>query len=154
MDRNGKRIEPPQKRPNKAWPPTPERDRDEDAWFDEVPESRAHRVATALLEDHEEIAVDLDGTLAHDAGWKGISHIGDPIPSMLKRVQKWIAAGKKVVIFTARAHDKKAIPHVEKWLKKHGLPKLEVTNEKRPSMGSFFDDKAKAVLKNRGTVKI
>ena len=32
------------------------------------------------------IAVDLDGTLARYDGWKGIDHIGDPIPLMVSRV--------------------------------------------------------------------
>jgi len=137
----------------RVWPPKPERDQHEDEWFDDIPENRAKQVVSNLLEDDEVIAVDLDGTLAKDTGWKGISHIGDPVPKMFKRVQKWVDQGKKVVIFTARAHDPKAIPHVEKWLKKHGLPKLEVTNEKRPSMAVFYDDKARAIKRNKGVTE-
>ena len=33
------------------------------------------------------IGVDLDGTLAHYNGWKGIEHVGDPVPAMIDRVR-------------------------------------------------------------------
>ena len=36
------------------------------------------------------IGVDLDGTLAHYDGWKGIEHVGPPIPAMLARVKYWL----------------------------------------------------------------
>lgn len=48
------------------------------------------------------IGIDLDGTLAEYDGWKGVEHIGKPIPSMVKRVKEWISEGKDVRIFTAR----------------------------------------------------
>jgi hypothetical protein len=50
------------------------------------------------------IGVDLDGTLAHYDGWKGADHIGAPIPAMVERVKGWLAEGKTVKIFTARAY--------------------------------------------------
>ena len=48
------------------------------------------------------IGVDLDGTLAHYDGWKGVDHIGDPVPKMLMRVLDWRRQGLAVRIFTAR----------------------------------------------------
>jgi len=48
------------------------------------------------------IGVDLDGCLARYEGWKGIEHIGEPVPAMLDRVHAWIDEGKIVKIFTAR----------------------------------------------------
>ena len=48
------------------------------------------------------IGIDLDGTLAEYDGWKGVEHIGKPIPSMVERVKAWIIEGKDVRIFTAR----------------------------------------------------
>lgn len=48
------------------------------------------------------IGVDLDGTLAHYEGWKGVEHVGAPVPAMLQRVKDWIAKGVEVRIFTAR----------------------------------------------------
>jgi len=49
------------------------------------------------------IGVDLDGTLARDLGSTRGDKIGSPIEPMLVRVQKWIAEGRTVKIFTARA---------------------------------------------------
>ena len=48
------------------------------------------------------IGVDLDGTLAEYTGWKGIDHVGKPVPAMVKRVKDWIAKGQDVKVFTAR----------------------------------------------------
>src|SRR5207344_2652938 len=48
------------------------------------------------------IGVDLDGTLAYYDQWRGPEHIGEPVPAMLERVQRWLAEGKDVRIFTAR----------------------------------------------------
>lgn len=39
------------------------------------------------------IGVDLDGTLAYYSGWKGIEHVGDPVPAMINRVRAWLANG-------------------------------------------------------------
>lgn len=112
-------------------------------------------LALQLLEDEEDgwIGVDLDGTLAKHSGWKGATHIGEPIPKMVARVRRWVGHGKKVKIFTARADDERAVNAIKKWLKKHELPDLEVTNLKDPKMTEFWDDKAVAVEKNTGEVK-
>jgi hypothetical protein len=100
----------------------------------------------------ESVAVDLDGTLAKDSGWKGPEHIGEPIKPMLDLVRKLLDDGEEVVIFTARVHDgeKSTKDHIAQWLKDHDLPALEITNEKRPDMEKFYDDKAVAVEKNHG----
>lgn len=109
----------------------------------------AEQIVEALLES---VAVDLDGTLAKDNGWKGAEHIGEPIKPMLDLVRKLLDDGEEVVIFTARVHDgeKSTKEHIAQWLKDHGLPDLEITNEKRPDMEKFYDDKAVAVEKNKG----
>ena len=36
------------------------------------------------------VGVDLDGTLAHWDGWKGVEHIGEPIQPMIARVNAWV----------------------------------------------------------------
>jgi hypothetical protein len=52
------------------------------------------------------IGVDLDGTLAHYAGWRGSMHVGPPIVPMLDRVKRWLAEGTyDIRIFTARVSD-------------------------------------------------
>jgi hypothetical protein len=97
------------------------------------------------------IGVDLDGCLAeHDGPWDP-TQIGEPVPAMLERVKKWIADGKTVKIFTARASTPKHIPRIQSWLEMHGLPRLEVTNVKDPGMQFLVDDKAVQVVKNKGT---
>lgn len=100
------------------------------------------------------IGVDLDGTLAHDLSNgsenKGLGEIGSPIKPMLNRLKKWIAEGKTVKIFTARASSSRQIAMVKKWLFKHGLPDLEVTNVKDLRMIELWDDRCVQVMTNLG----
>jgi 5-formyltetrahydrofolate cyclo-ligase len=98
------------------------------------------------------IAVDLDASLAHYDGFKGHDHIGEPIKPMVDRVKKWISDGTKVVIFTARAHDPKAIPPIRAWLKEHIGQVLPVTNIKRPEFRVIYDDKAITLERNTGRI--
>lgn len=100
------------------------------------------------------IGVDLDGTLAKQPEDKKYvpDRIGEPVAAMLKRVREWIDDGKTVKIFTARADDEKAVTAIKKWLQKHDLPDLDVTNLKDPGMTEFWDDKAVAVEKNTGKI--
>lgn len=103
------------------------------------------------------IGVDLDGTLAHYSGWKGIDHIGAPVPRMMERVRAWLADGTTVKIFTARV----SVPEPERsdvvaavhgWLTEHGLPPLQVTNVKDFGMVELWDDRAVRVRMNTGEV--
>lgn len=103
------------------------------------------------------IGVDLDGTLAFEDDWRGIEHIGEPIPRMVERVKALIADGHDVRIFTARASrlqtDEErttAIRCVEDWCEKHLGKRLPVTNEKDHFLKYFFDDRAIAVECNTG----
>jgi hypothetical protein len=101
------------------------------------------------------IGVDLDGTLAHYDRWRGIAHIGEPIPLMLDRVKKWLAKDETVKIFTARVavpepERTEAITHIHAWLARHDLPPLEVTNIKDFGMIELWDDRAIQVDVNSG----
>ncbi len=97
------------------------------------------------------IGVDLDGTLAHYGEWKGIEHIGRPIPKMVERVKRWIGQGKKVKIFTARATRPEALKHIRDWLEENGLPRdLEITNQKDLGMIELWDDRCVQVILNTG----
>lgn len=98
----------------------------------------------------EWIGADLDGTLARYDGWKGIDHIGEPIPPMLERVKKWISEGKKVKIFTARASIAGHEEPIKGWLEKHGIGGLEITNIKDFEMVECWDDRAVQVVPNTG----
>lgn len=106
------------------------------------------------------IAVDLDGTLAHYASWPDDGSIGEPIPSMVKRVLRWLDAGQHVVIFTARVN-----PHyfghqramnqsarIANWCIKHLGRELPITYEKDHRMTHFYDDRAVRVQRNDGRI--
>lgn len=115
------------------------------------------------------IGVDLDGTLAHYDGWKGVEHIGKPVEPMLRRVKTWLAQGKDVRIFTARVY----IPTVEEvggqeawekaaaeralammvifnWCEEHIGQILPVTCIKDFGMIELWDDRAIQVVPNMG----
>ena len=102
-------------------------------------------------EDDQWIGVDLDGTLCETETWQGFEHIGKPVPLMLKRVKIWLEMGYKVKIVTARAADpEQAIPPIKAWLRKQGLPDLEVTNGKDMNMIELWDDRCVQVIPNTG----
>src|SRR5262249_13685826 len=100
------------------------------------------------------IGVDLDGTLATYDTWKGVAHIGDPVPAMLARVKAWLAEGVDVRIFTARvsAPEERVIATlaIADWCEMHGLPRLPVTNAKDFAMIELWDDRAVQVEPNTG----
>ncbi len=96
------------------------------------------------------IGVDLDGTLARDLGSKRGDDIGSPIEPMLVRVQKWIAEGRTVKIFTARASSPRQVMAIKEWLANCGLPDLEVTNVKDLHMIELWDDRCVQVTTNLG----
>lgn len=102
-------------------------------------------------------AVDFDGTLAVYDGYKGVGVYGPPVPRMMARVQKWLADGHEVVIFTSRLSRK--FPRkkqngereaIEKWLLDNGLPLLEITANKHPRFTEIWDDRAIWVSRNSG----
>lgn len=108
------------------------------------------------------IGVDLDGTLAHYDGWKGIEHIGAPIPLMVERVKKWLSEGKEVRIFTARVtrtdlmtreeiiQRANIIRSIQSWCLEHIGLALPVTNVKDFGMVELWDDRAIQVVPNTG----
>jgi hypothetical protein len=101
------------------------------------------------------IGVDLDGTLARYDGWKGIDHIGAPVPAMVERVKEWVAKHQAVKVFTARVavpepERSEVIGHIHEWLAKIGLPRLDVTNVKDFGMIELWDDRAVQVEVNTG----
>lgn len=112
------------------------------------------------------IGVDLDGTLAFYDGWRGETHIGDPIPAMLERVKRWIAEGQQVRIFTARVYDGSGrvgshemergrninvvIECIQIWCKIHVGVILPITCVKDFDMIEFYDDRCVQVEANTG----
>lgn len=104
------------------------------------------------------IGVDLDGTLARYDGWRGVAHIGEPVPEMLHRVLGWINEGRDVRIFTARVGDHVVDPEglqlvqttIEQWCHKHLGKVLPITNKKDFAMIELWDDRAVQVEPNTG----
>jgi len=101
------------------------------------------------------VGVDLDNTLAYFDGWKGASHIGEPVPKMVALVKKFLAEGKTVKIFTARVaadDDEMTIEQktkiIQDWTETHIGQRLEVTCVKDPGMEVLYDDKAIRVVLN------
>ena len=100
------------------------------------------------------VGFDIDATLAKYNGWKGLEHIGDPIPAMVLAIKQMHDAGKKVKIFTARVADKEdaaeARKVIESWCEKHLGFKPEITNVKDSLMEFCFDDRNVQIIPNEG----
>lgn len=99
------------------------------------------------------IGVDLDGTLAHhEPGNFKAGIIGAPIPKMVARVQQWLARGKEVRVFTARAHLSTPATGltIRAWCREHIGQELMVTCVKDFNMVELWDDRAVQVVTNTG----
>lgn len=104
------------------------------------------------------IGVDLDGTLAVYDEWRGLEHIGAPVPDMVDRIWVWLLQGWEVRIFTARVtpapgadiENFRAVLY--NWLLDAGLPahRLPATNVKDFQMVELWDDRAVTVEPNTG----
>lgn len=101
------------------------------------------------------IGVDLDGTLAKNPTLQQMERgqtVGDPIVPMLERVRGWLAQGKEVKVFTARACDPSEIPSIRQWLDALDLHNVDITNAKDFGCLEIWDDIAVRVEKNTGRV--
>lgn len=110
------------------------------------------------------VGVDLDGTLVHLGEWKGVEHIGEPIPAMMERVRGWLAEGVEVRIFTARVgalylpnalessqrEAMEAMQVIHRWTEKHFGQRLKVTAVKDYGMRMLYDDRCTQVETNTG----
>ena len=106
------------------------------------------------------IGTDLDGTLAeYEPGspWNGVE-IGPPIPAMVARVRRWLAEGRDVRVFTARAAPingsyrpgREVIAAIEDWCLEHVGKVLPVTATKDYHCLEIWDDRAVQVERNTG----
>jgi phosphoglycolate phosphatase-like HAD superfamily hydrolase len=108
------------------------------------------------------VLVDLDGVLAdYTSGWRGIDHIGDPIPGAVE-FTRHLAEFARVVIYTTRckayletAPGPDGVPEpdrndperlagiVKVWLDRHGFTYDEVyTGQGKPFAAAIIDDRA------------
>lgn len=116
------------------------------------------------------IGVDLDGTLAEYDVYRGVEHIGPPIPAMVARVKGWLADKYDVRVFTARVDGGQAalaagdvageefrdvervVAIIQAWCLEHIGVKLPVTNRKDYAMIELYDDRAVQVEMNTGRI--
>ncbi len=103
------------------------------------------------------VGVDLDGTLARYTSWKGLHHIGAPVPEMVARVRRWLERGREIRIFTARfsshgVDGEDVVSPIEEWCIKHIGQPLPVTNVKDFGLRRLFDDRAVQVELNTGRI--
>ncbi len=102
---------------------------------------------------HHWVGVDFDGTLARDDNeghFLPPYPLGDPIPEMIAMVRSLLQAGITVKIFSARACESESIPIIQEWAERHGLGRLEVTNQKDYNLIRFYDDRAIQIVPNEG----
>jgi hypothetical protein len=86
------------------------------------------------------LQIDLDGTIARYDGWKGLTHIGEPLPNA-RHAMCILSRKYRLVCYTARASAPEAVEAVEMYLKKHGFPHMIITNRKDPAH-LCIDDRA------------
>jgi hypothetical protein len=97
------------------------------------------------------VCVDLDGVLAKYDKWRGVEHIGDPIPGALDFAKK-LSKFAEIVIFSSRcAQDISEGMHltpgqlrvgVIEWLEKHKFPYSDVwIGQGKPRAAAFIDDR-------------
>lgn len=104
------------------------------------------------------ILVDFDKTLAQYDSWEiNGAKLGEPIPAMADRVRYWIAKGKDVRIFTARAASSNPrrdsdIAAIQQWTTTHLGQPLLVQNWKDFTCEAIWDDLAVSVEANTGRV--
>jgi len=100
------------------------------------------------------IGVDLDGTLAYYDEWRGLEHIGEPIPTMVSKVKEALRNNEDVTIFTARVAPPndaaRARSIIERWCEKHIGQRLPVTCVKDFTFKEIWDDRCRQVYPNTG----
>lgn len=103
------------------------------------------------------IGVDLDGTLAEYDHWRGMAHIGRPVPEMIARVKAYLRAGHDVRIFTARVCPQQrqtdidtALIAITRWCVAHLGRQLPITCVKDWGMVALWDDRCRQIRTNTG----
>ena len=109
--------------------------------------------APVFVTQNHWVGFDFDGTISRSdaAGHFDPPYpLGEPIPEMLATVKSLLSAGITVKIFTARACEPESIPAIQAWTERHGLGRLDVTNQKDYDLIRFFDDRAIQVVPDQG----
>ncbi|OGR24402.1 MAG: hypothetical protein A2139_02910 [Desulfobacca sp. RBG_16_60_12] len=119
--------------------------------------SKGWLIRQEYKEQESWVGVDLDKTLAVYKEGYGLTPIGEAIPKALRLVKELLKVGFRVKIVTARVADGEypaliasQRELIQKWLKKNGLPALEITGSKDFKMSFLIDDRAIRVEANTG----
>ncbi len=106
------------------------------------------------------IGVDFDRTLVYNDHFRGLDHVGAPIPAMVEQVRQWLSVGMDVRIFTARvSHDGSpwrmaqamvGRMAIEQFCREQFGRVLHVTCEKNWDCAQIWDDRAVQVIPNTG----
>lgn len=94
------------------------------------------------MEEYQKtIMVDFDNTIhKYSKGWHDGTIYDGPVEGAIEAIQALIAAGYKVVVFTALSkRGKERNFDIQDWLRKYGVH-VPVTNTKRPAR-AFIDDR-------------
>ncbi len=98
------------------------------------------------------VAVDLDGVLARYDGWRGIDHIGDPLPGAVEFTRR-LSAFAEVLVWTTRCSPEANPPYdagelvgiVMDWLNRHGFCWHRIwAGHGKPIAAAYVDDRAVA----------
>jgi hypothetical protein len=106
----------------------------------------------------EWVGCDLDETLAYYDEWKGIAHIGEPIPRIVNIVKRLLGQHINVKIFTARIGHRPlsevsiVVTAIEDWCEKHIGQVLEVTSAKDYNMLFMLEDRCIQIEPNTGRI--
>lgn len=101
------------------------------------------------------VCVDLDGTIAQYDGWKGLDHIGDPLPGAKEFLER-LGEKYSIMIYTTRCNEHFNVEaahllrgRVEAWLLKHGLRYDDIyTGQGKPVAIAYVDDRSVMVKEN------
>jgi hypothetical protein len=95
------------------------------------------------------VAVDVDGVLAKYDGWKGVDHVGDPIPGAVE-FTKALSEICDVLVYTTRCCEEINKPEkahllvnrVRTWLDKHGFAYASIwSGQGKPIAVAYIDDR-------------
>ena len=93
------------------------------------------------------LCLDFDGVIhSYTSGWKGVDVITDPpVPGAQAAIERYLAAGFTVVIYSSRSKDPKGILAMREWMEHYFTPevteRLTFAHEK-PAAFLTIDDRA------------
>jgi hypothetical protein len=94
-----------------------------------------------IEESRKTIVLDFDGVLHDYDEWRGAEVIGEPVEGALDFVWWLKERGYGLRIISVRAAHEGGKVAIQKWLKKHGFPKISVSHEKKGGC-LYIDDRA------------